>query len=103
MRQYPHCDQRILHAPGECDVCDKYAKDLQQLRKDWGINFTGHYDTIDNHGVVMLPCPAEVARPFSILNKWSGNTVKKPGWEEKLANDLKETFSKFILENDQEK
>ena len=39
--QFPHCDQRILHAPGECEHCDGHAE-WQELRKAWGIAFTGH-------------------------------------------------------------
>jgi len=39
--QFPHCDQRILHAPGECEFCDRHPG-WQQLRQAWGIAFTGH-------------------------------------------------------------
>ena len=39
--QFPHCDQRILHAPGECEYCDRHA-DWQALRDAWGIAFTGY-------------------------------------------------------------
>jgi hypothetical protein len=39
--QFPHCDQRVLHAPGECEYCDRHP-DWQALRKAWGIAFTGH-------------------------------------------------------------
>ena len=51
----PHCDNKILHAPGECEVCDKYS-DWQEARKNMGINFTGHND--ENKG----PCPADYLR-----------------------------------------
>jgi hypothetical protein len=37
---FPHCDSRILHAPKSCDTCDMYPH-YQELRKSWGINFTG--------------------------------------------------------------
>jgi hypothetical protein len=37
---FPHCDQRVLHAPGSCQYCDAYPK-YQELRVAWGINFTG--------------------------------------------------------------
>lgn len=39
--RYPHCDPRILHKPGECEYCDK-SPEWQELRKAWGIAFTGH-------------------------------------------------------------
>jgi len=38
--QFPHCDPRILHAPGECEFCDD-RPEWQQLRTGWGIAFTG--------------------------------------------------------------
>jgi len=38
---FPHCDQRILHAPGECEHCDT-QQEWQELRQSWGIAFTGH-------------------------------------------------------------
>jgi hypothetical protein len=53
----PHCDARILHHPGECWACDLYP-DRQELRRMWGIAFTGHKPTADQ-----LPCPADHARP----------------------------------------
>lgn len=53
----PHCDQRILHAPGDCWACDLYP-DWQKLRELWGIAFTGHQPTDGQ-----LPCPADAARP----------------------------------------
>lgn len=44
--RFPHCDQRILHAPGECEYCDANPQ-WQELRKAWGIAFTGHTPAID--------------------------------------------------------
>ena len=64
--QYPHCDQRILHAPNECEYCDMYPQ-WQQLREVWNINFTGHYD------VGKAVCPAEKERGLGRVNEWSGN------------------------------
>lgn len=64
----PHCDARILHAPGECWACDLYP-DWQDLRVKWGICFTGQVPDprvvgearlIERH---MLPCPADYNRP----------------------------------------
>lgn len=66
----PHCDARILHAPGECEHCDMYP-DWQLCRERWGIAFTGHEPRSDQH-----PCPADVARPpgsASDHRTWGGN------------------------------
>lgn len=41
LSRFPHCDQRVLHAPGECEFCDMHSE-WQELRKAWGISFTGH-------------------------------------------------------------
>jgi hypothetical protein len=68
--QVPHCDQRILHAPGECVFCDKHS-DWQWLRQIWGIAFTG-YEPEKNE----LPCPADNARGDQ-HKLWHGNNVAK--------------------------
>lgn len=39
--QFPHCDTRVLHAPGECEYCDRRSE-WQELREAWGIAYTGH-------------------------------------------------------------
>jgi hypothetical protein len=54
--QFPHCDQRILHAPGFCEYCDIH-KEWQALRVAWGIAFTGWTPESKE-----LPCPADYAR-----------------------------------------
>lgn len=71
-RTFPHCDQRVLHAPGDCETCDEWAPDLQDLRFAWGINFTGRYEP----GKYL--CPAEHQRSLSVLNRWGGNTPNGP-------------------------
>jgi len=87
----PHCDSRVLHAPGECEFCDQ-RPEWQALRQAWGIAFTGHVPKADlprcgqpynRHGYREVcrqarghdgdhlpmeeseatPCPADVARP----------------------------------------
>lgn len=89
--QFPHCDQRILHAKGECEFCDRHP-DWQELRKAWGIAFTGYTpagvlpecgetyriqgraetcrqpqghtgDHLPYPDWCILPCPADFARP----------------------------------------
>ena len=69
---YPHCDPRILHAPGECKYCDM-RPEWQRLRVDWGISFTGQSAANKD----LLPCPAEHRRSFENLNAWPGNKAKK--------------------------
>lgn len=66
--QFPHCDQRILHAPGECQFCDKHP-DWQALRVAWGIAFTGWLPDGKE-----LPCPADYARG-NTHTLWSGNVA----------------------------
>lgn len=44
--QFPHCDQRVLHAPGECEFCDG-CPEWQALRKAWGIAFTGKVPAVE--------------------------------------------------------
>jgi hypothetical protein len=67
--QFPHCDQRILHAPGECEYCD-HRPVWQALRLAWGIAFTGY----EPDGTE-LPDPATYARGDNI-NKWGGNIAR---------------------------
>ncbi len=67
--QAPHCDQRILHAPGECRYCDKHPE-WQELRFLWGIAFTGY----EPEGTE-LPCPADHARPGK-AQVWGPNRAK---------------------------
>lgn len=61
----PHCDQRILHAPGECVHCDKFPE-WQEARVHQMVNFTGHTDP---------HCSADPAsaRTLEHMNRWPGN------------------------------
>jgi hypothetical protein len=88
--QFPHCDQRILHAPEDnCTVCNMHPE-WQELRKMWGIAFTGHsYDQngklfVEN-GHTILPCPAESNRGMKSINSWGGNIAYTPEVEEARA------------------
>lgn len=72
IRQFPHCDQRVLHAPGECEFCDRHM-DWQELRVAWGIAFTG-WEPDENE----LPCPATKARSLNKINAWGGNVARPP-------------------------
>lgn len=81
---FPHCDPRILHAPGECEYCDLHPE-WQDLRESWQIAFTGHgagFSIRPNNPEgrpvdgALLPCPADVARPPlspSDHRRWPGN------------------------------
>jgi hypothetical protein len=68
--KYPHCDQRVLHAPGECKYCDQYS-DAQNERMAEGINFTGHQEPD------LLPCPSDSARGLGGAHVWGGNRPHK--------------------------
>jgi len=103
IRQFPHCDPRILHAPGgACEYCDAHP-DWQELRKAWGIAFTGSEQSLrllanpdvsrctrpyphicEREGPCngwprswpQLPCPADMDRPPGASNdhrRWGGN------------------------------
>jgi hypothetical protein len=69
-----HCDARIVHAPKECEMCDKHGRYAQDFRIAWMINFTGHHDP------EKLPCPSEVFRGLidaegnGNQHQWPGNT-----------------------------
>lgn len=70
--QFPHCDSRVLHAPGKCVYCDLHPE-WQELRRHWHINFTGEHYQQDEYGNKYLPCPAEVQRPLGLIERWGGN------------------------------
>jgi len=85
----------VLHAPGECEICDEYAQDLQEIRAAWGINFTGHHDLETENGTPLLPCPAEVERPLDIINAWSRNRAATKESLEQTAKDVAEALKMF--------
>lgn len=66
----PHCDMKVLHAPGECEYCDHYPH-YQALRDLWQINFTGHHDADK------AVCPSEQARPLEVIESWPGNIAHR--------------------------
>lgn len=74
---FPHCDQRVLHAPGACEHCDHYPH-YQELRKAWGINFTGialEHEANDPKSK-LLPCPSDFNRGLGGAHVWGGNRPK---------------------------
>lgn len=79
----PHCDFRVLHAPGDCEYCDQYP-DWQEYRKIAQINFTNQFDPDK------LICP-------SLWNR-KGLPVREPDdevWEQynNLKQKIEETGS----------
>lgn len=91
--QFPHCDQRILHGPRECEYCDDHPE-WQELRQAWGIAFTGHAPQDLGYGRE-LPCPADASRPAGASNdhrRWGGNKPTRakgdPSWPLETAASL---------------
>ncbi len=62
----PHCDPSVLHAPGECEYCDRH-KGWQEYRRLARINFTGHNEPD------LAPCPSTFFRPAELVGRWGGN------------------------------
>lgn len=68
----PHCDQRVLHPPGECIYCDRYPE-WQLAREMWRVNYTGYHEQDKS------PCPSEdQGRSINSVNRWFGNVERKP-------------------------
>lgn len=67
MSTMPHCDSRVLHAPGECEYCDRYPA-WQEYRQLARIAFTGH-----EPGEYELPCPSTATRTREVVERWPGN------------------------------
>ncbi len=63
--QFPHCDPRVLHKPGDCEHCDTHPE-WQAYRIAMGINFTGEK-------TATIICPSEHLRPAHVINRWHGN------------------------------
>ncbi len=83
MAEYPHCDSKVIHAPGECRFCDMHPE-LQERRAKSGVNFTGHYD--EGKSI----CPAELQRPLDIINRWPGNVPETAETEEAREKHFRE-------------
>jgi hypothetical protein len=93
--QYPHCDSRILHAPGECEFCDLHPK-WQELRGGWGVAFTGHAPQGDE-----MACPADRARPAGSEGdhrQWVATRQLEVGFANRITRPVTrpETFSARI-------
>lgn len=66
---YPHCNSAVLHAPGECAVCDLYPV-RQSARLSGYVAFTGHEPLPSQQ-----PCPADVQFPGRYGRVWRGNVT----------------------------
>lgn len=68
----PHCDARVVHAPGECVWCDvaEEVHGWQTQRREGGRAFTGH---APDAMAGQLPCPSDVARGKAGAHVWGGN------------------------------
>jgi hypothetical protein len=69
---FPHCDELVLHAPGECEFCDR-CPEAQADRERRLINFTGHSEPHKEK------CPSEVRRPLESIERWGGNVASRGG------------------------
>ena len=68
--RFPHCDELVLHAPGECTYCDRHSLEQHERIRD-GVNFTGHNDSTKR------ACPSTARRPLEIIERWPGNRAKE--------------------------
>lgn len=75
LSEIPHCDAAVLHAPGECEYCDRHP-DWQALRRVWGIAYTGHQLSGDVE--LVLPCPSDWRRGLGGAHVWAGNRPRPP-------------------------
>lgn len=70
----PHCDQSVLHAPGECRFCDE-CPDWQAYRQLAGIAFTGHEPKpLYDGGPPEAPCPSDYRRGTGHAYSWQEPT-----------------------------
>jgi hypothetical protein len=67
----PHCDARVLHAPGTCFYCDQHPQ-WQQLRMLWGVAFTGRQPADGE-----IACPSDFLRGLNASAAWPGNRARR--------------------------
>lgn len=87
--RFPHCDPRVLHAPGECEYCDRNPK-AQGDRLAKSVNFTGKQEP------GLEPCPSDAARGVGGAHVWGGNRPNGEIFEglESLYEELEEDPTK---------
>lgn len=89
----PHCDSRILHAPEECEYCDR--PDWTRERLKTKLTFTGR-SPVDGES----PCEADATRGPGTSGdhrRWGGN---KPTGSEGDATWPEETLASHIMYGD---
>jgi len=69
----PHCDELVLHAPGECRFCDQVPH-LQAARQAVGVAFSGH-----DPEPGQATCPSELPRTRETVARWPGNRAWPQG------------------------
>jgi len=71
---FPHCDDKVLHAPDECRYCAmaEYAA-LHELRRRFGIAYSGRPAQGGQSS-----CPSEAFRPAELIERWPGNRAAPP-------------------------
>ena len=91
--QPPHCDMRVLHAPGVCRYCDDPRLDeWRKYRTKKKILYTGE---LPRDGWTM--CPAQAERGMDSLNRWPGNEPADAIYDEARKREteaLKEALKK---------
>jgi hypothetical protein len=85
--QYPHCDWRVLHAPGECRYCDGHP-DWQAERVAERVTFTDdprNRDLVEQFLLTGFPCGVDGWRACSgyaargeRIKVWGGNAPRPP-------------------------
>lgn len=83
---YPHCDARVLHAPGDCIYCDHYPE-AQQGRIARGENFTGKG-----------PDVATDARPLEVINLWPGNRPVNAERQQQIHEESQHDFNILLAD-----
>lgn len=72
--KHPHCDDLVLHAPGECEFCDLYPR-RQRDRQRARVRFTG--ELVGFYPYETEPCPSEKLRPLDVIEAWPGNRARR--------------------------
>jgi hypothetical protein len=81
----PHCDARVLHAPGDCVFCDNYPQ-WQDYRILTGVKFTGQAVTYGDDW--STPCPSDFHRGTGGAHVWPGNTPEGYGHNYELLAEV---------------
>lgn len=78
----PHCDDLVLHAPRQCEYCDRHQS-WQVARIRLGIAFTGN--AWNEKGTTLRPCPATLLRSVETIERWYGNVPTEKTIEDEVT------------------